>query len=242
MAAGGRTVWTDSPQFRQIEHLGQKLEATVGLSRGEAEVMVEAGDVGPGDHANQQTSDPGIDRSLQGIAITNHSAGLAGMFGVLGDRPRAARFHRWVLPRLVASGGRILAVLDGGQHFDGFSPGFFGGQDAVPSQSHPSGLPVDAVLDEIGPLAAGQNADAEARQVAIEEDVVFVAGFSGLDDPFGSFGHGAGALAGDGSDDPAAIRRHSHGLTWTHAGESRRAFMRTIVKAGFNNRQLLSMS
>ena len=49
MAAGIGAVRAQPPDLGQVEGLGQKLQAAVGLDRGETEIVVEAGDVGPRD-------------------------------------------------------------------------------------------------------------------------------------------------------------------------------------------------
>jgi len=55
--AGVGAVRAQTPNFGEVERLRQKLEASVGLDRREAEVVVKFGYIGPFDLAHPQVSD-----------------------------------------------------------------------------------------------------------------------------------------------------------------------------------------
>src|SRR6185437_7904585 len=105
-------------------------------------------------------------------------ARLAMMLGVIVDHSLGEFLDCRVLPGLVSGGGWVLTLLGGGQDLEGFGPGLLRGENPVLAERHAAKCAADPVLDQVGALAAGQDADAEARQFAVEDDVVFVARLS----------------------------------------------------------------
>jgi hypothetical protein len=61
------------------------------------------------------------------------------------------------------------------------------------AEAHPAKFTADAILDQVGALAAGQHANAEAGDFTVENDVVLLANLGRFDESFGDPGHGAGA-------------------------------------------------
>ena len=195
VAAGIRAVWTQAPQFRQIEHLGKQLHAPVCLDRGVPQVVVKLGDVRSQDVPDLHRADAGIDVGLEVIAIADDRARLTVVGGVIQNDPPSQVLHGRRVARGVAGAGGVLAILDGGEGVDGLGARLLGRQDAMEPEAHAPGLAADAVLDHVGPFAAPKHAQPESRYVAVEDDIVLVSDLGRLDDAFGEFRHGAGAFS-----------------------------------------------
>jgi len=182
-----------SPDFRQVERLRQELQTPVGLDGGEAEIVVKFGDIGPLDLAHSQVANPIADVCPEVIAIAVDRARLAVMGGVLVDDAASQVVDDQFGAGFLAGAGRVLAVPDAAENLDRFSPGFLRSENAMQAEAHAPELPADPVLNQVGALAARQDAGPEAGHLAVKDDVVLVPDLGRLDQAFGDPGHGAGA-------------------------------------------------
>jgi len=193
VSAGIGAVGAKPPDLGQVECLGQELKAAVGLDRGVAEVVMELGDVRALDLADAQVAYPAPDVGLGVVAVADDRAGFAMLRGVLVDDTSAEVVDGEFVPGFLSGARRIVAVLNSAENLDYLSARFLGREDAVEAEAHASEFPTDAILDQIRAFAAGQNASAKAGDFAVENDVVLVSNFCGLNKAFGDLGHGAGA-------------------------------------------------
>ena len=193
MTTGVGAVGAKPPDFGQVERLRQELKAAVGLDRRVAEGVMELGDVRALDLADAQVADPVPDVGLGVVAVADDRAGFAMLGGVLVDDSPAEVVDGEFVPGFLTGTRRIVTVLYAAENLDRFAARFLGRKDAVEAEAHASEFPADAILDEVRAFAAGQNASAEAGDFAVEDDVILVSNFGGLDKAFGDLGHGAGA-------------------------------------------------
>jgi hypothetical protein len=195
--------------------------------------MVEAGDVRLGHVGHLQPADRWKDEATEVPAILPRGARLEAdrdvllveALGKLGNRERVAA--------LLSITGRILAVLDRGEQAERFGPRLLGGEHAMLAQAHAAVARTDPVLNDVVALPAGQDADGEAAQLVVTDNVVLLANLGDLDEPLGDLGHGDSAptvplLRGRSPD-----RRPCRGITMESRGRvSTRVQAKDNVRAG----------
>ena len=138
------------------------------------ELVVEAGDVGARDVGHPQLADRRQDEAAEVAAVLPRRkpglrrtamCSLIESPGQLGDGDGGASLSS------VAS--RVLALLDGGEEAERQpTRALFGGQHTVQAEAHAPVALALPVLDDVGAPAAGQDADGEALQLVVADDVV----------------------------------------------------------------------
>lgn len=161
---------------------------------------MELGDVRALDFADAQVADPAPDVGLGIVAVADDRAGFAMLGGMLVDDASTEVVDGEFVPGFLTGASRIVTVLHSAENLDRFSARLLCCEDVVETEAHAPELPSDAILEKVRAFAAGQNASAEAGDFAVENDVVLVSNFCGLNKAFGDLGHGAGAHSPGGFD------------------------------------------
>ena len=155
--------------------------------------MVKLGNVGALDLANTYLADGLFDVGLGVEAVPDDSVGFAMRDSVFFNHALAELGDGHFKAGLLARSRWVFAALYAAEHFDGLAAGLVCGQDSVHTKADPPIAAANAVLNKIGSAAARQNSCAKARDVAIEDDVVFVFDLGVFNQALGDFGHGVGA-------------------------------------------------
>ncbi len=211
-----RAVRTEPPHFSEAEHLGNNLQAAIGLVGDVPQVVMELGDVGPGDVGDRQPTEGRENEALQVAAVLLGRACLHPDRDVLLVEAVRQLLDRDDLPSSVTFGGRVLPVLCSGNDGDGAGSGLLAGEDGAGAKAHPARSSSGAKLDDIALAAAGKNSKPEAGDVVIPDEIFGRPDLGGVDNAFGKFRHGRPAFKSI-----TLLTEIASGRPWKHCGSKR---------------------
>ena len=221
---GFDAVRTQAPHLGEIEHLGDHLQAAIGVVGDVPEIVMELGDVGACDLVDAVIAEPRNDEPLQHPLVALGGARLEAEIDVLllealgelldGDGP----------PVGIAPGRRILAILGRGDDGDRPASRLLAGEHGAGSEADAARSSAGAVLYNVSLATAGQDAQPEAGQVLVPDEVLARPDLGGIDDALREFRH---VLRSDDYRSASCRRpRSSQEALWKQEGASRGASLR----------------
>ena len=225
MLARVRPVRTQPPHLGEAEHLRDHFEAAIGLVGNMPQVVVELCDVGPSDLGDAMSSERGQDRPLDEAAITLRRGFLDPDRDVLLVEALGQFLDRDRFPFGIAFGGGVIAVPRGRNDADGAGARLFAGQDGAGAEAHSAGASSGPVLDDVTLATARQNAETEAGEFVVPDEILGRLNLGGVDHAFGQFRHGPRSALDAHSASRHPLRSPVEAL-WKQEGESRGVSLR----------------
>ena len=180
-----------APQLGEIEHLGEDLQAAVGLVGHVPVLVVEAGDFLAADLGDRPVAEEGEDELLEAPPVLLLRRGLEVHGDVLGIEPGGEILHRHRVAAGIALGQRIDALAQGGEVLDRHRARLLRRHDVDVAQHHPPRPAAGAILQNEALAAGRHHPDAEAGDVVVPGDVVDFSRRQRLDRAFGELAHAA---------------------------------------------------
>ena len=120
------------------------------------------------------------------------------------------------LPPGVTFGGRVLAVLGCCNDGDRLVPDLLTGQDSAGSEADAPGPASGSILHDVALATAGQDAEPEAGDVVVPDEILGRPNLGGVDKAFGKFRHGRSAFKSI-----TLLPEIASGRPWKHYGSKR---------------------
>ena len=98
-------------------------------------------------------------------------------------------FHRDCFVVELAFFGRVLAARDPAELGFGLLPSVLGRPDSMQADGEASSATGRSILNEIAAFARGEDAQAEAGQFVVPDEVILLANLGGFDNSFGQLCH-----------------------------------------------------
>ena len=151
---------------------------------------MELGHVGPGDIRDSQAAEGREDKALQVAAVFLGRAGLHPKRDVFPVEAFRQFLDRDSLAPSIPLGGWILTILGCCDDCDGAGASLLAGEDGAGSKAHPARSASGTVLDDVALTAAGQDTEAEPRNVVVPDEIFGRPDIGGVYNAFGKFRHG----------------------------------------------------
>jgi len=184
-------VGAEAPDFTLIEDDRKDAKGAIGLIGLVAVVVVKLGNVRAGNVGDLVRPQSRFDEQVYGAAVFVGCAFLAVGGNVFIHEAFADRRHGRGTPVGGAGLGWVVALRNLSQNFFGFLAGLFRGEGAVRAKRHAAGPSAMAVLNLIGLFAALENAEAEAVEVFIPDEILRSRSFGGIHNPLRYLRHSA---------------------------------------------------
>ena len=182
-------VWTQAPHLGKVEHLGDHLQAAIGVVGDVAEIVMELGDVGTRHLGYTVIANPRNDKPLQHPPVAFGGARLETEIDVLSLEPLGEFLDRDSPPIGIAPRRGILAILGRGNNSDCPASCLLAGEHGAGSETDAARSAPSSVLYNVSFTTAGQDAQPEARQVLVPDEVFSLSYLCGVDGALGEFRH-----------------------------------------------------
>ena len=184
-----RSIRPQAPHLGEVEHLGDHLQAAIGVVGDVPEIVMELGDVGARDLGHAVIAEPRNDKPLQHPLVALGGARLEAEIDVLFLEPLGEFLDGDGPPVGIAPGGGIVTVLGRGDDADRPVSGLLTGEDGARPEADAARSSPSAVLYNVSLATTGQDPQSEAGQVLVPDEVFARSYLGGIDDALGEFRH-----------------------------------------------------
>ena len=167
-----RSVRPQTPHLGEVEHLGDDLQAPIGVVGDVPEIVMDLGDVGARHLGHAMTPERRNDHALQHAPVALGRARLQPEGDVLLVEALGEFLDRDGPPVGIAPGGGILTVLGRGDDGDRPAARLLAGEHGARPKADAARSSTGAVLYNVSLATAGQDAQPEAGQVLVPDEVL----------------------------------------------------------------------